>query len=86
MTISTLPTNAELVKTVIKSLQELGGIGSNDQIRAQVIQILSLPSELADEIHSGKRTKLEYKLAWARTIAKQKGLIESTSHKQWKLV
>lgn len=86
MTINKLPTNAELVQTLIKSLQELDGVGSNDQIRAQVIKILSLPSELVDEIHSGKRTRLEYKLAWARTIAKQKGLIESTSHKLWKLV
>lgn len=86
MTNSALPKNAELVEVVIKSLQNLGGIGSNDQIRAEVIKILSLPSEVVDEIHSGKRTKLEYKLAWARTIAKQRGLIETASHKQWKLI
>jgi restriction system protein len=80
-----LPSNAELVPILISALKALGGEGNNDQIRAEVIRVMNLTPEIVNEIHSGHRTKLEYKLAWARTLAKQKGLIISAGRMAWKI-
>lgn len=81
-----MPDSSTLVNAVVVALRELGGHGTNDQIRMAVISKLNLPSEVVTEIHTGTRTKLEYKLAWARTIAKQKGLIAPVGRMTWALV
>jgi len=80
-----IPQNADLALIVVMALKQSGGEASNEAIREFVIQYLELTSNEVEEIHSGKRTKLEYKLAWARTIAKQKGLISSAGPSRWKL-
>jgi restriction system protein len=85
MPTSELPSNADLVPIVISALNTLGGHGSNDQIRSEVVKSMDLTSEAANKIHSGTRTELEYKLGWARTIAKQKGLISTTGRMMWKI-
>jgi hypothetical protein len=81
----TFPSNLELSVYVVKALEVLGGVGSNEQIRQEVAKALRLSSEDILRIHSGKRTVLEYKLAWARTIAKQKNLIQPAGRMNWKL-
>ena len=78
-----LPSNADLIPVVVAALTTMGGSGTNDQIRAEVIKALDLSPEVVQTIHSGARTELEYKLAWARTLAKQKGLISSTGRMMW---
>jgi restriction system protein len=80
-----LPSNLELSIFVVKALEALGGSGSNEQIRHEVAKALQLSNEVAATIHSGKRTVLEYKLGWARTIAKQKNLIQPAGRMNWKL-
>jgi restriction system protein len=80
-----IPQNADLTLIVVMALKQSGGEASNVAIREFVIQHLELTSDEIAQIHSGKRTKLEYKLAWARTIAKQKGLISSAGPSRWKL-
>ena len=86
MTKGDLPANAELIPFVVGALTNLGGKATNDQIRVEVIKSMNLPPELVNKMHSGTRTELEYKLAWARTLAKQKGIIESSGRMTWKLV
>ena len=86
MTTDDFPANSELASIVVKILQTEAVEVSNEKLRDLVIRRLSLPQRLIDEIHSGKRTELEYRLAWARTIAKQRGLIESTSRCKWKFM
>lgn len=81
-----IPQNAELALIVVTALKQFGGKASNEDIREFVIQYLDLTSNEVDEIHSGRRTKLEYKLGWARTIAKQKGLISSEGKGNWTVV
>ena len=81
----TFPSNLELSVYVVKALEVLGGVGSNEQIRQEVAKALRLSSEDILRIHSSKRTVLEYKLAWARTIAKQKNLIQQAGLMNWKL-
>jgi restriction system protein len=80
-----IPQNADLALIVVMALNQSGGEASNEAIREFVIQYLELTSNEVEELHSGKRTKLEYKLAWARTIAKQKGLISPAGKSRWKL-
>ena len=80
-----IPQNADLTLIVVMALKQSGGEASNEAIREFVIQHLELTSDEVAQIHSGKRTKLEYKLAWARTIAKQNGLISSAGPSRWKL-
>ena len=79
------PSNLELSAHVVNALKSLGGMGSNEQIRQEVAKVLQLSNEDIRRIHSGKRTVLEYRLAWARTIAKQKNLIEPAARMYWKL-
>ena len=78
--------NADLASTVVMALKQSGGENSNEVIRKFVIQHLELSSKESAEIHSVNRTKLEYKLAWARTIAKQRGLISAAGNSKWKLI
>lgn len=85
MTSKGIPQNADLALIVVMGLKESGGETTNEVIREFVIQHLELTSDEVEEIHSGKRTKLEYKLAWARTIAKQKGLISRAGKCRWRL-
>ena len=80
-----IPQNADLALIVVMGLKESGGEASNEAIREFVIQHLKLTSDEVGQIHSGKRTKLEYKLAWARTMAKQKGLISPAGKCRWRL-
>lgn len=80
-----LPTYQDLVPTVIKVLATAGRPLSNSEIESRVIQELNIPTNVAEEIHSGKRTELQYRLAWARTKAKSMGKIMSPSRETWSI-
>ena len=54
----TFPSNLELSVYVVKALEVLGGVGSNEQIRQEVAKALRLSSEDILRIHSSKRTVL----------------------------
>ena len=86
MATNQFPSSAELVEAVILALKALGGAGENQQILKQVIGNLKLTESQINQIHSGSRTELEYRLAWARTNAKKKGLITSNGRNSWSLV
>jgi restriction system protein len=85
MTEEIMPDTKTLVNSLIVALREMGGQGTNEQIRKAVIEKLNLPDEVVAAIHTGRRSQLEYKLAWARTIAKQKGLIVPLGRMNWAL-
>lgn len=78
-----LPKYQDLMPALIKVLSLAGKPLSNTEIEIQVIQELGIPSNLAEIIHSGKRTELQYRLAWARTKAKSSGLISSPARETW---
>jgi hypothetical protein len=86
MEIADMPKNAELAQLVAQIIRKNDGITTNEQIRAEVIDSLGLSTEAVSTIHSGSRTEIEYRLAWARTIAKKKNLIRSVGPKQWSSV
>jgi restriction system protein len=79
------PTSAELLLAVVAAVTKAGGKASNKQIQEIVIKDLQLSPEQVAVIHSGNRSELEYRLAWARTNAKKKGLINSSGPRTWVL-
>lgn len=80
-----IPTYDNLFNPVIKALHELGGSGSVSEIDEKVAEILGLTEEEVNEIHRGNRTKLGYRLAWARNYLKRYGVLENSSRGVWAL-
>jgi restriction system protein len=80
-----LPKSQELVAPMLRVLSAAAGILSNSEIERGIISELGIPDSLSSIIHSGNRTELQYRLAWARTKAKSSGLIESPSRESWKI-
>jgi len=80
-----LPTSVELSASLLKILAQHPSGLTVHEIDQAVIQDLGISSELANQIRSGNRTEIKYRLAWCRTKAKQQGLVDRTSHNTWKL-
>jgi restriction system protein len=78
-----LPKYQALIPALIKVLSSAGKPLSNSELEVRIIQELGIPSSLAQILHSGKRTELQYRLAWARTKAKSSGLISSPARETW---
>jgi restriction system protein len=80
-----LPKYQDLIPAVVMVLTVAGKPLTNSEIETRVIQELGIPAELTAVIHSGKRTELQYRLAWARTKAKADGLICNPARETWTL-
>ena len=80
-----IPRYGELISPTFSALKLLGGSGGNDEILAQIINILNLPDEVIDIPHKGHEslTELAYQAAWARTYLKNYGVIENVSRSVW---
>jgi restriction system protein len=81
-----IPKYQDLIAPMLKVLSQAGKPLSNSEIEIRVITELSIPFVLTSQIHSGKRTELQYRLAWARTKAKSSGLISSPARETWTIV
>ncbi|MEQ1934600.1 MAG: restriction endonuclease [Fimbriimonadaceae bacterium] len=86
-----IPHRNNLMKPTVEAIAALGGSGSVDEIVEKVISMLSIPDHLVTQPHVTKtgnndaRTKLEYELAWVRTVLKQVGVLENSSRGVWAL-
>ena len=80
------PTISELINALVLAIKSNNGIASNQQIKEFVITSLSLSPEQVSIVHEGNRTKLDYRLAWARTKAKEQGLILKDGPGKWRSV
>ncbi|MDP3792765.1 MAG: restriction endonuclease [bacterium] len=80
-----VPTYDNLFNPVLNALHELGGSGSVAEIEEKVAELLKLSDEEINEIHRGSRTKLGYRLAWARNYLKRYGLLENSLRGVWAL-
>lgn len=80
-----LPRYQELIEPMLAFLRECSGPASNKSIEEAVAKKLNIPQSLLSEIHSGKRTEFQYRMAWARTKAKSDGNIISPKRETWKL-
>ena len=80
-----MPRYGDLISPTFIALKNLGGSGNNDEILAQLIELLSLPDKVVDISHKGHEsmTELAYQAAWARTYLRSYGVIENASRSVW---
>lgn len=80
-----LPRFQELIEPMLVFLKAHDGAATNKAIDEAVANTLRIPSTLLLEIHSGKRTEFQYRMAWARTKAKSDGKISSPKRETWQI-
>jgi restriction system protein len=80
-----VPTYDGLFNPLLRAMRELGGSASVAEQEDEVAQLLNLSEEQASEIHRGNRSKLSYRLAWARNYLKRAGLLENSARGVWAL-
>lgn len=83
-----IPTYDKMLIPTLEALKQLGGSGSIDEINEKVYEIEKYDEETLETPHdeNGVQTKVEYRLAWARTYLKKYGLLENSSRGIWALV
>ena len=71
---------------IIIAMRKLGGSARNTEIEQKVIEIENYSNEVIAVLHTNLRqTKLQYRLAWARTRLKNIGALESRETTLWVL-
>jgi restriction system protein len=80
-----IPTYDELFNPLLEAFHRLGGSASIAEREDTVADILKLSDKEVAEIHRGNRTKLSYRLAWARNYLKRFGVLENSSRGVWAL-
>jgi restriction system protein len=80
-----VPKYDELFEPLLQAVQQLGGSASITEQEDTVAANLRLSEKEIAEIHRGTRTKLSYRLAWARNYLKRFGLLENSTRGVWSL-
>lgn len=83
-----VPTYDKMMLPTLEALKLLGGSGSIDEINEKFYEVVGYDEEILEIPHdeNGVQTKVEYRLAWARTYLKKYGLLENSSRGVWSLV
>jgi len=83
-----VPTYDEMLIPTLEALKQLGGSGSIDEINEKVYELEKYDEEILEIPHdeNGVQTKVDYRLAWARTYLKKYGLLENSSRGVWALI
>ena len=75
-----------LFNATLKAIRELGGSATVTEIAVRVIEELNLNPDILQIPHGdGRRTEVEYRLAWSRTYLKRYGLIDNPKRGVWSL-
>ena len=80
-----IPTYDDLFNPLLTAMHQLGGSATVSEQEDKVAEILKLSDKEVNEIHRGNRTKLSYRLAWARNYLKRYGLLENSARGVWAL-
>ena len=80
-----VPNYDDLFNPLLQAIRDLGGSAGIEEQEIKVAQILRLTEKDVSEIHRGNRTKLSYRLAWARNYLKRYGLLENSRRGIWAL-
>ncbi|MDB5856089.1 MAG: Restriction endonuclease [Herminiimonas sp.] len=81
----TVPKYDDLFGPLLQAMHSLGGSASVSEQEDAVADILKLTEEDISDIHRGNRTKLSYRLAWARNYLKNYGLLDNSARGVWAL-
>lgn len=80
-----VPTYDKLFQPLLDAIHSLGGSASVAEQEDRVAELLKLSEEAISEVHRGNRTKLSYRLAWARNYLKRFGILENSNRGIWSL-
>ncbi|MBI5397346.1 MAG: restriction endonuclease [Verrucomicrobia bacterium] len=80
-----VPTYDDLFNPLLTAIRKLGGSASVPEQERVVADVLSLSEKDIAEIHRANRTKLSYRLAWARNYLKRYGLLDNSARGVWSL-
>ena len=80
-----LPNETDLIDGLVRAMKRFGRPASIDEQENEVIRLLNISERDAAELHEGSRTKLSYRLAWARTYLKSLGLLRPLERGTWEL-
>lgn len=80
-----IPKYDDLFNPLLQAIRNLGGSASISEQEDEVAAILKLSDAEVSEIHRGNRTKLSYRLAWARNYLKRYGALDNSSRGVWAL-
>ena len=84
-----MPAYHELMNPLLQALHELGGSGSIEEIAQKVVELSDFPEEILNRPHNPEKssqTKIEYRLAWARTYLKKYGILGNSDRGIWIIV
>ena len=65
-----VPTVEDLYVPTLKALKKLGGSANIEELNDKVYELMKLSEDVLSVPHGNGRTKIEYRLAWARTRLK----------------
>ena len=80
-----IPPYDSLFNPLLQAMHNLGGSASIAEQEDAVAVILQLKDAEVAEIHKGNRTKLSYRLAWARHYLKRYGVLDNSARGVWAL-
>jgi len=80
-----IPTYDKLFNPLLAAIRKLGGSASISEQERVVAELLSLSEREVAEIHRGNRTKLSYRLGWARDYLKRYGMLDNSERGIWSL-
>jgi restriction system protein len=75
----------ELFNPVIHAIRFLGGSASNSEIEEKIIEILELTEDEYNDMHNESSSKLNYRLAWAKSYLKKAGYVNNSERGVWSL-
>lgn len=80
-----VPGYPALIEATFAALKALGGSGKNNEINDKASELLSLSDEVLSVPHlnSSSLSEVNYRLAWARTLLKNRGAVENSSRSVW---
>jgi len=86
------PSRLEMWIPILRALQHMNGVGSNQEIDLEVLRIMELPPEVTElpsprgrMISGNLETNVQYDLYWARTDLECGGYISNVARARWGL-
>ena len=81
-----IPSHVELLWPTLQAVREIGGSGTIDEINERVVDREGFSEEQQAVLHKdGPKTKIEYRLAWARTYLKGIGALDNSERAVWSI-
>ncbi|MGA7895596.1 MAG: restriction endonuclease [Candidatus Sulfotelmatobacter sp.] len=78
-----VPTFDDLMWPALVAMKELGGSATHDELLEKVIELEHIPEAVQNVMHTERKTKVSYNLAWAKTYLGKVGALENPSHGVW---